>query len=99
MAENGPSAKWTSSDPGYVFAPPEGAPCRVDARLSGVEAGKCFYGELFGWTFREAEEGTAEGRKEGPCGRGRTALPSPRRPARRTAGCRGQGASFAPLQR
>jgi predicted enzyme related to lactoylglutathione lyase len=32
----------------------EGVPCWVDARLSDVEAGKRFYGELFGWTFQEA---------------------------------------------
>ncbi|MFF7858688.1 VOC family protein [Streptomyces sp. NPDC007904] len=31
----------------------EGTPCWVDAQLPDVEAGKRFYGELFGWTFRE----------------------------------------------
>ncbi|MHC0433634.1 VOC family protein [Streptomyces sp. O3] len=30
---------------------PEGTPCWVDAQLPDVEAGKRFYGELFGWTF------------------------------------------------
>lgn len=30
---------------------PEGAPCWADVMLSDVEAGKRFYGELFGWTF------------------------------------------------
>ncbi|MFH8366138.1 VOC family protein [Streptomyces sp. NPDC018031] len=29
----------------------EGVPCWVDATLPDVEAGKRFYGELFGWTF------------------------------------------------
>ncbi|MEU8434944.1 VOC family protein [Streptomyces sp. NPDC029216] len=29
----------------------EGSPCWVDASLPDVEAGKRFYGELFGWTF------------------------------------------------
>ncbi|AVH58132.1 MULTISPECIES: VOC family protein [Streptomyces] len=29
----------------------EGAPCWVDAQLPDVDAGKRFYGELFGWTF------------------------------------------------
>jgi predicted enzyme related to lactoylglutathione lyase len=29
----------------------EGVPCWVDAQLPDVEAGKRFYGELFGWTF------------------------------------------------
>ncbi|MEV8535727.1 VOC family protein [Streptomyces sp. NPDC051211] len=29
----------------------EGTPCWVDASLPDVEAGKRFYGELFGWTF------------------------------------------------
>ncbi|NEB78391.1 VOC family protein, partial [Streptomyces sp. SID14478] len=32
---------------------PEGAPCWADARLPDVEAGKRFYGDLFGWTFDE----------------------------------------------
>lgn len=31
----------------------EGAPCWVDAMLPDLEAGKRFYGELFGWTFSE----------------------------------------------
>lgn len=31
----------------------EGAPCWVDASLPDVEAGKRFYGELFGWTFAD----------------------------------------------
>ncbi|MEU7058862.1 VOC family protein [Streptomyces sp. NPDC046197] len=36
----------------------EGVPCWVDAQLPDVEAGKRFYGELFGWTFdREAAPG------------------------------------------
>ncbi|MDT9697222.1 VOC family protein [Streptomyces sp. P17] len=39
MAENRAS--------GYV----EGVPCWVDAQLPDVEAGKRFYGELFGWSF------------------------------------------------
>ncbi|MEU9401504.1 VOC family protein [Streptomyces sp. NPDC048242] len=34
----------------------EGVPCWVDAQLPDVEAGKRFYGELFGWTFEPAEE-------------------------------------------
>jgi predicted enzyme related to lactoylglutathione lyase len=33
----------------------EGVPCWVDAQLPDVEAGKRFYGELFGWTFHEGE--------------------------------------------
>ncbi|MEU7425835.1 MULTISPECIES: VOC family protein [unclassified Streptomyces] len=32
----------------------EGVPCWVDAQLADVEAGKRFYGELFGWSFEEA---------------------------------------------
>ncbi|MEV6835364.1 VOC family protein [Streptomyces sp. NPDC051133] len=32
----------------------EGVPCWVDAELPDVEAGKRFYGELFGWTFEDA---------------------------------------------
>ncbi|MFE2534672.1 VOC family protein [Streptomyces sp. NPDC059371] len=40
----------------------EGVPCWVDAQLPDVEAGKRFYGELFGWTFPEESgpEGWAE---------------------------------------
>ncbi|MFC4609117.1 VOC family protein [Streptomyces maoxianensis] len=34
---------------------PQGAPCWVDAALPDVEAGKRFYGELFGWTFGQGE--------------------------------------------
>ncbi|MFE0512356.1 VOC family protein [Streptomyces sp. NPDC058964] len=46
----------------------EGVPCWVDAQLPDVEAGKRFYGELFGWTFDEgsAPHGTAAwARKDG----------------------------------
>ncbi|MFF4118549.1 VOC family protein [Streptomyces sp. NPDC001714] len=32
----------------------EGVPCWVDAQLPDVEAGKRFYGGLFGWTFEDA---------------------------------------------
>jgi predicted enzyme related to lactoylglutathione lyase len=32
----------------------EGVPCWADAQLPDVEAGKRFYGGLFGWTFRAA---------------------------------------------
>ncbi|MEK8172144.1 VOC family protein [Streptomyces sp. M19] len=35
----------------------EGAPCWVDAMLPDLEAGKRFYGELFGWTFGPSEPG------------------------------------------
>ncbi|MFI1013479.1 VOC family protein [Streptomyces sp. NPDC020965] len=43
---------------------PEGTPCWVDAALPDVEAGRRFYGELFGWTFREGESGRT-GRRAG----------------------------------
>ncbi|MFC8226864.1 VOC family protein [Streptomyces sp. NPDC057287] len=36
-----------------VFA--QSAPCWVDVQLSDLEAGKRFYGELFGWTFRAGD--------------------------------------------
>ncbi|MEU9190625.1 VOC family protein [Streptomyces sp. NPDC048484] len=32
----------------------EGAPCWIDAQLPDVEAGKRFYGGVFGWTFEPA---------------------------------------------
>jgi predicted enzyme related to lactoylglutathione lyase len=38
-----------------MAAVPEGAPCWVDVMLPDLEAGKHFYGELFGWTFQEGE--------------------------------------------
>jgi predicted enzyme related to lactoylglutathione lyase len=43
----------------------EGVPCWVDAQLPDVEAGKRFYGELFGWDFEEAYGGSVWARKEG----------------------------------
>ena len=57
----------------------EGVPCWVDAQLPDVEAGKRFYGELFGWTFEEASYG---GSTVGPAGRraGRRARPQDGRP-------------------
>ncbi|MET8129831.1 VOC family protein [Streptomyces sp. NPDC005065] len=39
------------------------APCWVDVQLPDLEAGKRFYGELFGWTFRAGEEVE----RGGPC--------------------------------
>ncbi|MEU0135185.1 VOC family protein [Streptomyces sp. NPDC006296] len=36
-----------------VFA--QSAPCWVDVQLADLEAGKRFYGGLFGWTFRAAD--------------------------------------------
>lgn len=44
---------------------PEGTPCWVDAALPDVEAGKRFYGELFGWTFREGDGPQADAFSEG----------------------------------
>ena len=57
MAENRASANGT----GYR----EGVPCWVDAQLPDVEAGKRFYGELFGWTFEEAYDSTVWALKDG----------------------------------
>lgn len=37
------------ADAGAAFA--EGTPCWTDAMLPDLEAGKRFYGELFGWTY------------------------------------------------
>ncbi|MFF3782568.1 VOC family protein [Streptomyces sp. NPDC001933] len=45
------------------------APCWVDVQLPDLEAGKRFYGELFGWTFRAGEGPHGEG----PYGEGRYA--------------------------
>ncbi|MFJ2648995.1 VOC family protein [Streptomyces sp. NPDC087420] len=35
----------------------EGTPCWVDVSLPDLEAGKRFYGELFGWTFGDDSDG------------------------------------------
>jgi predicted enzyme related to lactoylglutathione lyase len=43
----------------------EGTPCWVDASLPDVEAGKRFYGELFGWTFTERGGGHVAGGTRG----------------------------------
>lgn len=41
------------------------APCWVDVQLPDLEAGKRFYGELFGWTFRRGEGPYADAYSEG----------------------------------
>ncbi|MEU2548595.1 VOC family protein [Streptomyces roseolus] len=42
----------------------EGTPCWVDAQLPDLEAGKRFYGELFGWTFDDdRDEALLDGRR------------------------------------
>ncbi|MCF3137178.1 VOC family protein [Streptomyces olivochromogenes] len=43
----------------------EGVPCWVDAQLPDVEAGKRFYGELFGWSFEDAVGTLVWARKDG----------------------------------
>ncbi|MDN0194049.1 VOC family protein [Streptomyces sp. S.PNR 29] len=56
MAENRASGygEGVRGESGY----PEGVPCWMDAQLPDVEAGKRFYGDLFGWTFEEAPGGS-----------------------------------------
>ncbi|MEU3255044.1 VOC family protein [Streptomyces sp. NPDC006997] len=44
---------------------PEGVPCWLDAQLADVEAGKRFYGGLFGWSFEESYGGTVWAYAEG----------------------------------
>ncbi|WP_344603031.1 VOC family protein [Streptomyces glaucus] len=43
----------------------EGVPCWVDAQLPDVEAGKRFYGELFGWVFEDRAGPVAWALKDG----------------------------------
>ncbi len=43
----------------------EGVPCWVDAQLPDVEAGKRFYGELFGWTFEDWSGPSTRALKDG----------------------------------
>ncbi|NGO08480.1 VOC family protein [Streptomyces sp. HC44] len=50
-AESTPAAASAGSSAGSSAGFEEGVPCWIDAQLSDVEAGKRFYGELFGWTF------------------------------------------------
>jgi predicted enzyme related to lactoylglutathione lyase len=57
MAENRAS--------GHEEAYGEGVPCWVDAQLSDLEAGKRFYGELFGWSFEEAYGSSVWARLDG----------------------------------
>ncbi|WEO96828.1 VOC family protein [Streptomyces sp. FXJ1.172] len=52
MAENRASANEETQEVEVVYG--EGVPCWVDAQLNDVEAGKRFYGGLFGWTFERA---------------------------------------------
>ncbi|WP_328887653.1 VOC family protein [Streptomyces sp. NBC_00316] len=42
-----------------AFAP--STPCWVDVQLPDLEAGKRFYGELFGWTFRPGKDADTDG--------------------------------------
>ena len=70
----------------------EGVPCWADAMLSDVEAGKRFYGELFGWTFGEGEQ-AAERLHDGLCW---TAGTRPGCSPSQTAGCPPCGTSISP---
>ncbi len=61
----------------------EGAPCWVEAQLSDVEAGRRFYGELFGWTFgQDGEDGEGGESDAGSGGSGDAGDPAsgPERP-------------------
>ncbi|MEO3978742.1 VOC family protein [Streptomyces sp. CAU 1734] len=44
---------------------PEGAPCWVDVALPDIEAGKRFYGEIFGWTFRDLDHSRSDAFRDG----------------------------------
>ncbi|GHI90751.1 hydrolase [Streptomyces olivaceus] len=46
----------------------EGTPCWVEAQLSDVEAGRRFYGELFGWTFGQTGEDGEDGESDAGSG-------------------------------
>ncbi|MFF3765816.1 VOC family protein [Streptomyces sp. NPDC001922] len=56
----------------------EGVPCWTDAMLADVEAGKRFYGELFGWSFRPGD--TAYGPYEQASHDGKTVAALTRKP-------------------
>ncbi|MFJ8107327.1 VOC family protein [Streptomyces sp. NPDC096132] len=61
MAENRASVNTEGGAPGA----PEGVPCWVDAQLPDVDAGRRFYGELFGWTFEQAYGASVWARLDG----------------------------------
>ncbi|MGW3202852.1 VOC family protein [Streptomyces sp. NPDC001135] len=63
MAENRASGNEAAEEAGVVYG--EGVPCWVDAQLADVEAGKRFYGELFGWSFGDAYGTSVWARLEG----------------------------------
>ncbi|WP_338897640.1 VOC family protein [Streptomyces sp. TG1A-60] len=54
VADTEAAAGEGTADGTGAAAYPEGVPCWVDVQLPDVEAGKRFYGELFGWTFKVA---------------------------------------------
>ncbi|WP_338673982.1 VOC family protein [Streptomyces sp. SCSIO 30461] len=61
----------------------EGAPCWVDAMLPDLEAGRRFYGGLFGWTFEDSGEEFGsyhEARLEGRSAAGMFPVPSGQEP-------------------
>ncbi|MFH7336806.1 VOC family protein [Streptomyces hygroscopicus] len=59
-AEPAPAPDPASTEKSPPVQPPypEGTPCWLDAQLPDLEGGKRFYGELFGWSFREGEAGS-----------------------------------------
>ncbi|MGW1158795.1 VOC family protein [Streptomyces sp. NPDC002513] len=62
-AAHGAARPGASSPGGTAF--PEGVPCWVDVQLPDLDAGKRFYGGLFGWTFEEAYGSTVWARLDG----------------------------------
>ncbi|WP_443053823.1 VOC family protein [Streptomyces sp. NBC_00670] len=51
------------AEAGPAFA--EGVPCWIEVQLSDVEAGRRFYGELFGWSFEAAPDGAVWACRDG----------------------------------
>ncbi|GGX62878.1 hydrolase [Streptomyces minutiscleroticus] len=74
MAESadpaGHAGPTVSGGPAVPDGPTEGVPCWTDVQLPDVEAGKRFYGRLFGWTFdgpgSGSESGSGAGADPGP---------------------------------
>ncbi len=58
-----PPSGATESAAARLYA--EGVPCWVDAQLPDLDAGRRFYGELFGWTFEDAYGGSVWARLDG----------------------------------
>ncbi|MDQ0787613.1 VOC family protein [Streptomyces sp. B3I8] len=64
-ADAGTSARTRTGTRTDAPAFAEGVPCWIEVQLSDVEAGRRFYGELFGWSFEPAHDAVLWARRDG----------------------------------